>query len=73
MKKLHFSTKHNLYYIFRTLKKFPSYQTAGIYIHPDHEFFENLRWGKQLKELLEKETIKAVCIVDTHKTEKYFK
>lgn len=55
--KLFFEKSDSLYKIFKTLEKVNSQKTIHIYIDPEHSFFENERWWKQMKELFEKRWI----------------
>ncbi|MFZ5341437.1 MAG: hypothetical protein ACOZBL_02535 [Patescibacteria group bacterium] len=52
--KINFSEKDSLYKIFNTIEKIPSNKKqVKINIHHENPFFENIWWGKQLKDTLE--------------------
>ena len=48
--KFFFSKTDSLYKIFKTLEKIPSQKAVQMFIDPEHPFFENQRWGKQMVE-----------------------
>lgn len=70
--KLFFSAENSLYTIFKTLEKIPKWKTVEISISSDHALFDNERWGKQIKETLDKKNIKAVFVTNTEKSKKFF-
>lgn len=49
-----FTKNDSLYQIFKLLEKLPSWKAVEIFIDPEHGFFENPRWGKQVKEIIDK-------------------
>lgn len=70
--KLFFLKDHSLYKIFKTLEKAPSGKTVHIYIDPEHAFFDNERWGTQIKDILEKRNLHASFITKTEKARRFF-
>jgi hypothetical protein len=70
--KFFFIKEHGLYKIFKTLEKVPNKKTIHIHIDPEHAFFENDRWAKQIKEILDKKEIIAFFIAKTQKTKSFF-
>lgn len=70
--KLFFLKDHSLYKIFKTLEKLPSGKTVHISIDPEHAFFDNERWWKQIQELLEQRNIHAFFITKTENSRKFF-
>ncbi len=70
--KLFFLKDHSLYKIFKTLEKAPSGKMIHIYIDPEHAFFDNERWGTQIKDLLVKKNIHAAFITKTEKAKNFF-
>jgi len=70
--KLFFLKDHSLYKIFKTLEKIPNGKIIHIYIDPEHSFFDNERWGKQIQELLTQKNLHASFITKTEATKKFF-
>lgn len=70
--KLFFLKEHSLYKIFKTIEKVPSGRTIYIYIDPEHSFFDNEWWGKEIKELLEKKNLSALFVTKTEKSKYFF-
>ncbi len=70
--KLFFLKDHSLYKIFKTLEKLPHGKTVHISIDPEHAFFDNERWWKQIQELLQKRNIHAFFITKTEQSRKFF-
>lgn len=70
--KLFFLKEHSLYKIFKTIEKIPDGRTINIFIDPEHSFFDNERWGSQIKELLEKKQITAYFVTKTEKARYFF-
>lgn len=70
--KFFFLQSDSLYKIFKTLEKIPAKKTVYIHIDPEHSLFENERWGKQIKEILEKNHIDAYFVTKTEKTRAFF-
>lgn len=70
--KLFFLKDHSLYKIFKTLEKLPHGKTVHISIDPEHAFFDNERWWKQIQELLQQKNIHAFFITKTENSRKFF-
>jgi hypothetical protein len=70
--KLFFLKEHSLYKIFKTIEKVPNGRTIYIYIDPEHSFFDNERWGKEIKELLQKKNLTAMFVTKTDKSKYFF-
>jgi hypothetical protein len=70
--KLFFLKDHSLYKIFKTLEKIPNNKTIQIYIDPEHAFFDNERWGRQIQELLQKKNLNAFFVTKTEKAKYFF-
>ena len=70
--KLFFLKDHSLYKIFKTLEKIPNGKTIHIYIDPEHAFFDNEWWGKQIQELLVQKNLHAFFVTKTEKARKFF-
>jgi len=70
--KIFFLKEHSLYKIFKTLEKVPEWKSIHVYIDPEHSFFENEWWWKQIRELLYKRKIKASFITKNEKSKKFF-
>lgn len=69
--KLFFLKEHSLYKIFKTIEKVPNGRTIYIYIDPEHAFFDNERWGKEIKDILQKKNLNVFFVTKTD-TSKYF-
>ena len=67
-----FKKEDSIYKIFQTIEKLPSRKKVKIFIHSDNEFFTNIWWWKQLKEILDKKNVDYIFLCDTKKAEKYF-
>lgn len=70
--KLFFLKDHSLYKIFKTLEKLPNGKTVHISIDPEHAFFDNEWWGKQIQELLQQRNIHAFFITKTENSKRFF-
>lgn len=70
--KLFFEKSDSLYKIFKTLEKINTQKTIHIYIDPEHSFFENERWWKQVKELFERRWIDWYFITKNDKSKYFF-
>lgn len=71
--KVSFKPNDSLYYIFKTIKKIPSYRKVILFIDPKHDFFENKRWGQQLKDIILQYNLDITCVVTNEYSSKYFK
>jgi hypothetical protein len=70
--KIFFLKEHSLYKIFKTLEKVPVGKAVQIHIDPEHDFFENERWGQQIQELLDKRKIHAIFVTRNDKNRKHY-
>jgi len=70
--KLFFLKEHSLYKIFKTIEKVPNGRTIYIYIDPEHAFFDNERWGKEIKDALQKKNLNALFVTKTEKSKYFF-
>lgn len=70
--RLQFTAQDSIYKIFKTIRKIPNYKEVRIFIDPKHSFFENPRWGKEIKETIEKKQLSAQFIVQNFVTKRYF-
>lgn len=70
--KIFFLKDHSLYKIFKTLEKLPNGKTVHISIDPEHAFFDNERWWKQIQELLQQRNIHAFFITKTEQSRRFF-
>lgn len=70
--KLFFSADDSLLKIFRTLEKVQRWKEVEISIEPEHALFDNEWWWKQIKEILEKKSIKATFPTQSEKCKIFF-
>lgn len=70
--KLFFQKNDSLYKIFKTLEKLTVNKSVNIHIDPEHSFFDNERWGKQIKEILQNKNIDAYFITKNEKSKYFF-
>lgn len=70
--KLFFVNEDSLYKIFKTLEKIPRWKDVEISIEPDHPLFDNERWWRQIKDILDKKSINAEFVTNTEKCKKFF-
>ncbi|PJA48109.1 MAG: hypothetical protein CO170_03700 [candidate division SR1 bacterium CG_4_9_14_3_um_filter_40_9] len=70
--KLFFLKDNSLYKIFKTLEKIPNNKTIHIYIDPEHAFFDNEWWGKQIQEIIKEKSLNAYFITKTDKAKQFF-
>ena len=70
--KLFFLKEDSLYKIFKTIEKIHDQRTTHIFIDPEHPFFDNERWGHQIKELIEKKHLNIFFITKTEKAKYFF-
>ena len=70
--KLFFSADDSLLKIFRTLEKIQRWKEVEISIEPEHALFDNEWWWKQIKEILDKRSIKAIFPTQSEKCKNFF-
>ena len=70
--KFFFVAEDSLYKIFKTLEKIPKWKSIEISIDSQHSLFDNERWWKQIKEILDKKSIKATFVTKTETTRRFF-
>jgi len=70
--KLFFLKDQSLYKIFKTLEKIPDNKLIHIYIDPEHAFFDNEWWWKQIQEILTRKHLNAFFITKTDKAKRFF-
>jgi len=70
--KVFFQKNDSLYKIFKTLEKVPTNKSINIYIDPEHAFFDNERWWKQLKELIQERNIDTIFITKNDRSKYFF-
>lgn len=70
---INFWKKDSLYKIFNTLEKIPTWRQVKIRINSQNEIFDNIRWGKQIKELLESKKIDYNFLCRETKVQNYYK
>lgn len=70
--KLFFFADDSLYKIFKTLEKIPRWKEVEISIEDTHSLFDNERRWKQIKEILDKRTVKATFVTQSEKCKKFF-
>jgi len=70
--KLFFLKDNSFYKIFKTLEKIPNNKTIHIYIDPEHAFFDNEWWGKQIQEIIKEKSLNAYFITKTDKAKQFF-
>lgn len=69
---LSFNRSDSFYKIFKTFEKTPDNKKIIIYIHPDNQFYNNIRRWEQLMQLLESKNILFEFISKTNNTKEYF-
>lgn len=70
--KLFFFADDSLYKIFKTLEKIPRWKEVEISIEPTHSLFDNeWRW-KQIKDIIDKRSIRATFSTQNEKCKKFF-
>ena len=70
--KFFFSKTDSLYKIFKTLEKIPPQKAVQMFIDPEHPFFENQRWGKQMLDVIQKRNLNIVFSAEKEANRKYF-
>jgi hypothetical protein len=70
--KIFFVKEDSLLKIFKTLEKIQKWKNVEITIDPEHPLFDNERWWRQIKEVLEKRWINATFITKTEKSRIFF-
>ena len=70
--KFYFSKTDSLYRIFKTLEKVPSQKAVQIFIDPEHPFFDNQWWGKQILEIIQKRNLNITFIAEKDANRKYY-
>ncbi len=70
--KLFFFADDSLYKIFKTLEKIPRWKEVEISIEPTHSLFDNERRWKQIKEIIDKRSIKATFSTQNEKCKNFF-
>ncbi len=67
-----FTKNDGLYQIFKLLEKLPSQRNVEIFIDPEHGFFDNLRWGQQVKEIIDKRKLNITFRTQKDKNRKFY-
>lgn len=67
-----FTKNDGLYQIFKLLEKLPSQRNVEIFIDPEHGFFDNLRWGQQVKEIIDKKRLNITFRTQKDKNRKFY-
>ena len=70
--KLFFFADDSFYKIFKTLEKIPRWKEVEISIEPTHSLFDNEWWWKQIKDIVDKRSIKATFTTQNEKCRKFF-
>ena len=70
--KFFFLKTDSLYKIFKALEKIPSRRDVEIFIDPEHNLFDNERRWQQIKEIIDKNQIKAVFVTKNKKNREYY-
>ena len=70
--KFFFAKTDSLYKIFKTLEKIPSQKAVQMFIDPEHPFFENQWWGKQMVEIIQKRKLNITFSAEKESNRKYF-
>lgn len=60
--KFFFVAEDSLYKIFKTLEKIPKWKSIEISIDSQHSLFDNERWWKQIKEILDKKALRQLLL-----------
>ena len=71
--KFFFLKTDSLYKIFKTLEKIPAQKPVQIFIDPEHPFFENQRWGKQLSDLVKERNLNITFLAEKESSRNYFR
>ena len=67
-----FRKDDTIYKIFSTIQKIPNGKKIKIFIDCKNEFFSNIWWWKQLKDLLEEKNLKYIFYSNGRKCDDYF-
>lgn len=70
--KLFFDRSDSFYKIFKSIEKIPDWKQLKIEIHPHNQFFKNIRWWKQLIELLKEKKIEYIIQTNSDFVQTYF-
>lgn len=70
--KLFFDRSDSFYKIFKSIEKIPDGKSVSIEIHPYNQFFKNIRWWKQLIELLKEKKIEYKVVTNSDFVSSYF-
>ncbi len=70
--KFFFAKADSLYKIFKTLEKIPPQKSVQIFIDPEHPFFENQRWGKQMAEIIKNRKLNITFSAEKDSNRKYY-
>ncbi len=70
--KLFFDRSDSFYKIFKSIEKIPDGKSVNIEIHPQNQFFKNIRRGKQLIELLKEKKMHYTLVTDAEFVSSYF-
>lgn len=70
--KLYFDRSDSFYKIFKSIEKIPDWKKIQLEIHPHNQFFKNIRWWKQLLELLKEKKIDYTIFSSSDFVQSYF-
>lgn len=69
--KFFFLKTDSLYKILKTLERIPQQKPVEIFIDPEHAFFDNPRWGKQVYEIIKKRNLNVVFLAEREYNRKF--
>jgi len=70
--KFFFAKTDSLYKIFKTLEKIPPQKAVQMFIDPEHPFFENQWWWKQMVEIIQKRKLNITFSAEKESNRKYY-
>ncbi len=70
--KFFFAKTDSLYKIFKTLEKIPPQKAVQMFIDPEHPFFENQWWWKQMVEIIQKRKLNITFTAEKESNRKYY-
>lgn len=70
--KFFFLKTDSLYKIFKTLEKIPPQKPVEMFIDPEHSFFENLRRGQKLQEIVKARNLNITFQAEKQQNRAYF-
>jgi hypothetical protein len=70
--KLFFLESDSFYKIYKTLEKLPEHKKVTCFVETTNPIFDNVRWGKQIRDLIHEKKLQTTWIAKNEKAKHFF-